>query len=149
MTIEEILEMIDDTLDKSMQVPFSGKKGLIEVDKMRELVGEIRLCLPNEIRQAKKLVADRKVIINEAKAEADGIIKKAEERAASMTSHQEITRLAQQRAQEIMTEAQTRSKELRSSANDYVDKALSEVEELLTKDLADIKRVKSALKGRK
>ncbi len=147
MTIEEILEMIDENLDKAMQVPFSGKKSLVEVDKMRELVDEIRLNMPTEIKQAKKLVQDRKIIINEAKTEAEGIIKKAEEKAAELVSRQEIVRQAQQRANEIMVSAQTKSKELRGTTNDYVDNMLGRVEELLSHDLVDVKKARNALKG--
>lgn len=147
MNMDEILEMMDDTLDKAMAVPFSGKKSLIDVDKMRELIGEIRLSMPNEIRQAKKLVQDRKTIISEAKNEADGIIKKAEEKAKTLISQQEITKQAQQRAGEIMTSAQQKSKELRTTTNEYVDNMLGRVEELLSHDLVDVKKARNALKG--
>lgn len=147
MNIDEILEMMDDTLDKAMAVPFSGKKSLIDIDKMRDLIGEIRLSLPNEIKQAKKLVQDRKIIISEAKQEADGIIKKAEEKAQQLVSQQEITKQAQQRSSEIMTSAQQKSKELRTTTNDYVDNMLGRVEELLSQDLVDVKKARNALKG--
>jgi len=146
MNIEEILEIMDDTLEKAMQVPFSNKRSLVEVDKIRELVEEIRLSMPNEIKQAKKLVQDRKIIVDGAKAEADGIIKKAEERAKLLVSQQEITRLAQQRANEIMASAQQKSKELRSTTNEYIDSTLSKVEELLSHDLVNIKKARGALK---
>ncbi|MCL1823811.1 MAG: ATPase [Oscillospiraceae bacterium] len=148
-SIEEILEMMDETLDKSMQVPFSNKKSLVDVDKMRELVEEVRLSLPNEIKQAKKLVQDRKVIVEDAKSEADTIIKKAEDRAKQLVSHQEITRLAQQRANEIMASAQQKSKELRNHTNEYIDTTLSKVEEQLSHDLVNIKKARNALKAGK
>ena len=147
MNIEEILEMMDEILDKSMQVPFSNKKSLVDVDKMRELVDEIRLSMPNEIKQAKKLVQDRKIIIEDAKGEADTIIKKADEKAKQLVSQQEISRLAQQRANEIMTSAQQKSKELRITTNDYIDNTLSKVEDLLSNDLVNIKKARHALKA--
>ncbi|MCL2637872.1 MAG: ATPase [Oscillospiraceae bacterium] len=149
MSIEEILEFMDDTLDKAMQVPFSNKKSLVDVEKMRELVDEIRLNMPNEVKQARKLVQDRKTIVDEARGEADVIIKKAEERAKQLASQQEVTKLAQQRANEIMASAQAKSKELRSTTNDYIDNTLSKVEELLSHDLVNIKKARSALKANK
>lgn len=147
MSIEEILEMMDETLDKAIQVPLSGRKSMIDVEKMRELVDEIRLNLPTEVKQAKMLVSDRKQIINDAKLEADTIIKKAEEKAAALLSHQEITRQAQHKANEIMSTAQQKSKELRIKTNDYVDDMLGRVEELLSHDLVDVKKARSALKS--
>jgi len=149
MSIEEILEIMDETLDKAMQVPFSNKKSLIDVEKMRELVDEIRLNMPNEIKQAKNLVRDRKTIVDEAKGEGDTIIKRAEERAKQLVSQQEITKLAQQRANEIMASAQAKSKELRSTTNDYIDNTLASVEELLSHDLVNIKKARNALKASK
>ncbi|MCL2019364.1 MAG: ATPase [Oscillospiraceae bacterium] len=149
MSIEEILEIMDETLDKAMQVPFSNKKSLVDVEKIRELVDEVRLNLPNEVKQAKKLVQDRKSIIEDAKGEAEAIIKRAEDRAKQLVSQQEITRLAQQRSNEIMASAQQKSKELRSTTNDYIDETLSKVEELLSHDLVNIKKARNALKAGK
>ena len=147
MSIEEILEMMDETLDKAVAVPFSGKKSLIDVEKMHELIYEIRSNMPKEIEQARNLVSERKVIINEARGEADSIAKKAEDRAKQLVSQQEITRLAQARAEEIMLSAQQKSKELRHTTNDYVDNMLSKAEELLSRNLADIKKARAALKS--
>ena len=69
MSIDEILEMMDDMLDKAVNVPFSNKKSLIEVEKMRGLIDEIRLNMPREIKQARDLVNDRKTILNDAQLE--------------------------------------------------------------------------------
>jgi len=146
-SIEEILEMMDEALDKAVAVPFSGKKSLIDVEKMHELVYEIRSNMPKEIEQARNLVSDRKLIISEARSDADAIIKKAEDRARVLVSQQEITRLAQARAEEIMVNAQQKSKELRHTTNDYVDNMLSTAEELLSRNLADIKKARLALKS--
>ncbi|MCL2634826.1 MAG: ATPase [Oscillospiraceae bacterium] len=147
MSIEEILEMMDETLDKALAVPFSRSKSLIDVEKMSDLVNEIRINIPKEIEQARGLVSERKVIINEAKSEADTILKKAEDRAKQMVSQQEITRLAQARAEEIMINAQQKSKELRNTTNDYVDNMLGKAEELLSRNLSDIKKARLALKS--
>lgn len=146
-SIEEILEMMDEALDKAVAVPFSGKKSLIDVEKMHELVYEIRSNMPKEIEQARNLVSDRKLIISEARSDADAIVKKAEDRARVLVSQQEITRLAQARAEEIMINAQQKSKELRHTTNDYVDNMLSTAEELLSRNLSDIKKARLALKS--
>ena len=47
------------------------------------------------MRQSKKIVEDRERIVQEARQEADGIIKQAEERAKVITSEQEIVKRAQ------------------------------------------------------
>lgn len=148
MNIDDALEAMDELLDKSMQVPFSNKKGLVDVEAIRELIDDIRLNMPTEITQAKNLVNDRKVIISDAKQEADRIIRKAEERAARLVSQQEITRQATEKANQILMNAQTKYTELCNSTNEYVDSMLTRVEELLTKDIADVKKARNALKRR-
>ena len=92
MGIDEILEMMDDMLDKAVNVPFSNKKSLIDVEKMRELIDEIRLNMPREIKQAHDLVNDRKAILNNAKNEAAAIVQRAEQRASALVAQQEIVR---------------------------------------------------------
>ncbi len=147
MGIDEILEMMDDMLDKAVNVPFSNKKSLIDVDKMRELIDEIRLNMPREIKQAHDLVADRKTILNDAKNEAAAIVARAEQRAQALVSQQEIVRQANARAAEINAAAQTQTKELRDMTNKYVDNMLTKVEELLSNDIIDVKKARSALKN--
>ncbi len=147
MSIDEILEMMDDMLDKAVNVPFTSKKSLIEVDKMRDLIDEIRINMPKEIKQARDLVNDRKTIINDAKNEAANIISRAEQRAAMLVSQQEIVRQANAKANELNANAQAQTKELRDITNRYVDNMLTKVEELLSNDLIDVKKARSALKN--
>lgn len=147
MGIDEILEMMDDMLDKAVNVPFSNKKSLIEVDKMRELIDEIRINMPKEIKQARDLVNDRKLILNEAKNEAANIVSKAEQRAAMLVSQQEIVRQATAKANEINASVQGQTKELRDMTNKYVDNMLNKVEELLSNDLVDVRKARGALKN--
>ena len=108
MSIDEILEMMDDMLDKAVNMPFSSKKSLIDVDKMRELIDEIRLNMPREIKQAHDLVNDRKTILNDAKNEAASIVAKAEQRAAALVAQQEIVRQATAKANKPAAPSKTR-----------------------------------------
>ncbi len=147
MSIDEILEMMDDMLDKAVNVPFTSKKSLIEVDKMRDLIDEIRINMPKEVKQARDLVNDRKTILNDAKNEAANIISRAEQRAAMLVSQQEIVRQANAKANELNATAQAQTKELRDLTNKYVDNMLTKVEELLSNDLIDVKKARNALKN--
>ena len=146
MNIDDALEAMDEILDKSMVVPFSQKKGMVDVNALRDLIEDIRMNMPAEITQAQKLVNDRKIIISDAKQEADRIIRKAEENAKKLVSQQEITRQANEKATQILTNAQTKYNELCNNTNEYVDSMLTRVEELLSKDLADVKKARTTLK---
>ena len=77
MIIDEILDMMDDMLDEASSVPFSSKKGVIDLDKMRGCINDLRLNLPDEIRNAKNIVRDRQEIVSDANKEADQIVRRA------------------------------------------------------------------------
>ncbi len=146
MNIDDALEAMEEILDKAMQVPFSQKKGMVDVNALRDLIEDVRMSLPAEFNQARNLVNDRKMILSEAKQEADRIIQRAEEQAKRLVSQQEITRQANEKATQILTNAQTKYTELCNSTNEYVDSMLTRVEELLNKDLADVKKARTTLK---
>lgn len=59
MNIDEILNMIDDMLEEAWSLPFSGGRCVVDAQKVKECVEDIRLNLPGEIKQAKMIVADR------------------------------------------------------------------------------------------
>ena len=59
MTIDEILDLMDELPDKSVAIPFSNKKCAVDIDKLREYIDEIRYNMPNEISNAKQMVYDR------------------------------------------------------------------------------------------
>ncbi len=147
MTIDEILELMDDMLDKSVAIPFSSKKSAVDVDRMREYIDEIRYNMPNEINNAKLMVNDRSQIITDAKKEADIIVKRAEERAKLIVNEDEIVKAAKERANNIIANAQSKEKEIKIAINERIDDMLNETEAILTKNLEDIRQMRSAIRA--
>ncbi len=146
MNIDEVLEMIDDMLDKAASVPFSGKKVVIDADRVRDLLNEIRLNLPTEIKQAKLIVQDRKTIMDDANKEADMIVRKAEDRAKMIISNDEIVKEAKARSAEILTQTQDRCKQMKLEAREYVEKILDQTETLLSTSIVSVKKTKQAVR---
>lgn len=146
MIIDDILDMMDDLLDSAASVPFSVKKSIIDCDQMRDYINEIRLNLPQEIKQAKLIVRDRQSIMTDANKEADAIIRRAEDRAKVIVSNDEITKQAKLKATDIINQAQSRARELKNAANKYIDDVLVKTEECLQSNLADVRRTRQAVK---
>lgn len=146
MIIDDILDMMDDLLDSAASVPFSVKKSIIDCDQMRDYINEIRLNLPQEIKQAKLIVRDRQSIMTDANKEADSIIRRAEDRAKVIVSNDEITKQAKLKATDIINQAQSRARELKNAANKYIDDVLVKTEECLQSNLADVRRTRQAVK---
>ena len=116
MNIEEILETIDDMLEHAWSLPLTGGRCVVDAMKVRDLIEEIRLNLPAEIKMAREIVSDRNEILNEAKREGEATVRKAEERARALIAQEAIVRQAQERAQEVTSQAQIKARELRSAS---------------------------------
>lgn len=138
--IDDILEQMDELLDKSASVPFAAHKVMIDADRMRELIGDIRLNIPQEIKRAKLIDFDCERIIKEAEQKAELIVQRAEERAKTLVANDAIIKEAKQKALELLNQAQTRSKEIKNATSHYVDNMLHDAELYFTKGLQDVKR---------
>lgn len=145
MSIEELLEQFDEALETGIKMP--GKRTVVNAEKLRAVIDDIRLNIPSEIKQARGIVADRADIINGAKREADGIIRNAEERANAMISQEEITKLAREKAAEIIADAQAKSREMRKAAQDFVDDIMRRADEGLTANLNEVRKTRASLKA--
>jgi len=149
MNIEEVLNVMDELLDKSWSLPLSGGRTVVDAEKVRDLIDDIRINLPTEIKQAKSIVAERVEILNVAKNEAENIIRKAEERAKTLIAQEEIIKLSQKKANEILSQTQMQSKEIRSAAKGFSDDILKTAEEVVAKSLHELRGARQALHGRK
>ena len=147
MNIEEILDMLEELLDRAWNLPLSGGRCVVDAEKVHELVDDIRLNLPDEIKRAKAIVKDKTEIVSAAQREAEAIIRKAEDRARVMIAQEEVMKQAQQRATEIVMQAQMKSKEIRQASQEFSDEVLRKAEESLSGSLADIKQTRQAIKG--
>ena len=146
MNVNELLDTIEDTLEESTSMPLSGGKRLVDVEKVRDYLDDIRANLPGELRQAQQIVNDRAQIVDTANAQAQAIVKKAEERARILVSDAEIVKAAQQRAAEITAAAQSESRTLRQTVTDYCDNMLKTTEEAMAENAAQVKNVRANLR---
>ena len=146
MNVNELLDTIEDTLEESTSMQLSGGKRLVDVEKVRDYLDDIRANLPGELRQAQQIVNDRAQIVDTANAQAQAIVKKAEERARILVSDAEIVKAAQQRAAEITAAAQSESRTLRQTVTDYCDNMLKTTEEAMVENAAQVKNVRANLR---
>ena len=146
MNVNELLDTIEDLLEESTGMPLSGGKRIVDVEQIRDYLDEVRAALPGELRQAQQIVNDRAQIVDSANAQAQAIVKKAEERARILVSDAEIVKAAQQRAAEITAAAQSESRTLRQTVTDYCDNMLKTTEETMAENAAQVKNVRANLR---
>lgn len=124
----DYLDQIEDILDASKSVPFSNKIS-VEKERIYDVMNEIRLNLPNEIRHAQRIIADHDKILEDAKQKAQIILKEAEEEAKLLTNEHEIFRRASEQASETVEETKKSVRDMRHNALDYTDELLEKTEE--------------------
>mgnify|MGYP000933229917 FL=1 len=145
MEMLSILETLEDLVEKSIGVPLSCKC-LVDKDEILEIVKELRLKLPDDIKQAKWVKEERQRILMDAQKEASTMIKDAEKNIASLVDEHEITKKAYEQANEIVAAAQKNAREIRLGTKEYANSILNKVEEILTDTIEVIKIDREELK---
>ena len=129
-SIFDLLDELEDMLDSAPTKAFS-KKISIDRDALFELIGDIRLSLPVEIKQAQRIADNCDKIINDANNKAQSIIKDAEEKCERLISDNEITKKAKEEAALITGEAKDTAREKRIAAVEYAGNLLEQTEQSL------------------
>ena len=145
MEIFTLLEELEDILENCKSVPFSGKS-VVDKEEILEIIKEIRLKLPDELKQAKWIKEERQRILVEAQKEADDIVKEAENRIISMIDEHEITRKAYEQKAEIIETANEMSREISKGTKDYADGILQNIETALQQALETVQNNRRELK---
>lgn len=147
MKIEMLIDELAEIVDAAFTLPLSGGKTVVNTERIKEIIEEMRTNLPQEVRQAKNIAADRNNIITKSKQEAESIIQKAEERAKTMVAQSEIVRQAQHKADEIVYKANVQANEIKQAANAYIDNAMKQADDELSANLANLKKTRQKLKS--
>ena len=146
MKMEMLIEELQEVIDNAYTLPLTGGKTVVrDVDRLRDIISEMKANIPQEIRQAKNIVADRTKIISDAKKEAESIIQAAEARSKELTDRHEITRNAQQSADEILSKANDEAEKIRNAANSYIDNIMKKADDELSENLANLKKTRQSL----
>lgn len=137
MEIFTLLETLEELVENSRAVPFSGKC-MVDREEILDIIKEIRIKLPDELKQAKWVKEERGRILVEAQKEAEDIVKEAENRIISMIDEHEITRKAYEQKAQIIETANEMSREISKGTKDYADNVLGKVEVVLEDALKTI-----------
>ncbi len=135
MDVNGLLEELEKRIDDGRRVPWT-KRILINEEEVFSLLEQLRRTLPEELRQAKFLSQERERILNEARQEAESIVREAKSYVEELADETTIAQEARSRAGEVLEQAQKTAREIRSGAREYADSVLARLEGEL-KSLAD------------
>ena len=125
--IIKAIDEIEDLLESGSPVPLSGKC-LINKAKALEAMRKLRLQLPDALTEAARIKDERSTIIKKAEAEAQRIVKGADEQLWELVDKHEIVNAAYKKANEIISAAQVSAHEIKKGAYEYVEKLLEKAE---------------------
>jgi len=146
MEVLRLIDEIEDILDNASTLPFSNKV-VIDAEEILEILKEIRIKLPDEIKKANWIKEERQRILAQAQKDADTILNEAESKIKELIEDNEITRKAKEAAEEIITKAQNNAKEIRLGALEYADNLLYETQQNLKKLIETLNENRQELRG--
>ena len=115
-------------------------KVMVNEREILSIIDQMRISIPEEIREARRLLREREQIPQSAQMEADQIIAKAREQAEAMIRDEEIVRQAQVRADEVLIEAEEQDRTAREEMDSYALNMLQDLERRLATHLTSIER---------
>jgi vacuolar-type H+-ATPase subunit H len=160
--IEQLIEDIYEFVESCRMQPLSTTKVIVPKDELYDLLDELRLRTPDEIKRYQKIISNRDAIIADAEEKAAVIMAEAGEKAHSLVNDHEIMQQAYQQANDMVSkaaaeadrmiaEASNDANQIRSGALVYTEEMLSDVENILTNayesSRAKYENLLSALKG--
>ncbi|HHW54212.1 MAG: ATPase [bacterium] len=145
MEIFELFDNLEELIAEAGRIPLTGKV-VVNEDELIEVIEQIRNSLPDELRQARWVLKERKRIIADAENEAREIVQQAKDYTAKLVDENEITKLARQQAEEILLKAQEEAREIRLGSHAYAERVLVKVEEVLDNLTESVQRGRAELK---
>ena len=142
----QLLDRLEALVNRGWHVPLSSKV-IIDDPEFFEIVDQLRVAIPEELKQAKRVSQQRSQVISDAQREAQQLLNEAHAERQRLLDDNELIKAAQEQAQEIIREAEQRADEIRQGANGYAHEVLSGLDSELTRTLASIRKGREVLRS--
>jgi phosphoenolpyruvate carboxylase len=110
--IEDIISALYDMIQDARALPLGADKCILERDKVLDMLDEIIAQLPAELKQSRTIVESRNELIGQARREAEGIVRAAQEQARELVSKEAIYQEAVRQCKEMFNKTQERIAQL-------------------------------------
>ncbi|MGN0377580.1 MAG: vacuolar family H+-ATPase subunit H [Suilimivivens sp.] len=144
--IEQLIDEIEEYIDGCKYQPFSNTKIVVDKEEIDELLRELRMKTPDEIKRYQKIISNKEAILSDARAKAEALINEATIHTNELINEHEIMQqayaqanevvtMATHQAQEILDNATMEANSMRAAAMQYTDGILANVENLLNQTM--------------
>ena len=100
--IEQIIEEIEEYVDSCKFQPLSSTKIVVNKEELEELLRELRMKTPDEIKRYQKIISNKDAILADAQSKADAIIADAKAQAQQMVTESEVMQQAYAQSNELL-----------------------------------------------
>ncbi len=138
MDILHLVDRLEELFNESRSVPFT-RNVVVDEDRMLDIIDQMRVTIPEEVKKAQQLLAQKDRILAQAQEEAKRIVELSREKAESMVDRESITKTAQSRADQILAQARADAQATRHDADDYVIDSLQTLEGELTRLMTQVR----------
>jgi cell division septum initiation protein DivIVA len=132
MDILHLVDRLEELFNESRPIPFT-RSVLVDEERFLELIDQMRVSVPKEVKNAQQQLAQRDRILAQAQEEANRTVSLAKQRAESEVDRDAIVQGAQARADQIIAQSRREAEGIRADADEYVIEALTAVEAELTR----------------
>ncbi len=139
-----MIERLEALLEAGQRVPMM-RKVLVNEHDVLSIIDQMRISIPEEIREARRVMRERDQIPQSAQLEAEQIVARAREQAEAMLRDEEIVRQAQTRAEQLLAKAEDEIGKMREEMDGYALNMLQDLERRLTSHLTSLERGIGAL----
>lgn len=140
--IEQVIDDIEVYIDSCKYQPFSSSKIIVNKEEIDELLHDLRLSTPDEIKRYQKVISNKEAILNDARAKAEALINEATIHTNKLISEHEIMQQAYAQANEVVTSASYQAQQIldnammeansvKTAAMQYMDDVLNHLENLI------------------
>src|SRR6056297_1637623 len=159
MSVLKLLDELEEVIENCANLPLSGK-ALIDRNDFLDILKEIRIVLPDEIKQAQWIKQERASILEEAqnesgsmiekaKRESNEMMSKAEEHVRSLIENDVIVKESTKKAKGIIQNAEETAEEIKSGSLKYSDAILKNLQENISDIMETLERNRIELKNMK
>ncbi|MGI5837615.1 MAG: hypothetical protein ACOX87_14145 [Chloroflexota bacterium] len=138
MDMQYLLDRLEAVLTSGSRLPLTGKT-MIDEHECLDIIDQLRVAIPEEIKQAKRVIADRDRLIQDAEEQAKRIVAHSQEQVAVMVTQHEITKAAEAKARRILQDAEAEAVERKEGSDRYALETLTALEDHLNELLGVVR----------
>jgi cell division septum initiation protein DivIVA len=123
-----LLDQLEEVLGAGSRLPLTSRT-LVDEQEILDILDQIRVSIPEEIKSARRVSAERDQVLADARAEAEQILHDADQHAAERVAEHALVRAAEARAAAIEERALGQAEQVRQEAEAYAYRVLQKLRE--------------------